>query len=115
MPRFDKVVLDNGMTLYVMEDHELPIVNAVARLGAGDYLSPEDKVGLASVAGKVMRTGGTDKMKGDDIDAALEAIGASIEVSIGSTSGSAKMNILSDDVDTGLGLLADILRNPVSF
>ncbi len=113
MPKIDKVVLDNGMTLYVMEDHELPIVNAVARLGAGDYLSPEDKVGLASVAGKVMRTGGTDKMKGDDIDAALEAIGASIEVSIGSTSGSAKMNILSDYVDTGLGLLADILRNPV--
>ncbi len=47
MPKIDKVVLDNGMTLYVMEDHELPIVNAVARLGAGDYLSPEDKVGLA--------------------------------------------------------------------
>ncbi len=113
MPKIDKITFDNGLTLYVMEDHELPIVNAVARLAAGEYLSPEDEVGLAAIAGEVMRTGGTAKMKGDDIDAALEAIGASIEVSFGNTSGSARMNILADYVDTGLVLLADILRNPV--
>ena len=113
IPKIDKIVLDNGLTLYLMEDHELPIVNAVARLGAGEYLSSADKVGLAAITGKVMRSGGTEKMKGDDIDAALEAIGASIEVNIGNTSGTAKLNILSDYTDTGLGLLADILRRPI--
>jgi predicted Zn-dependent peptidase len=113
MPQIEKIVLDNGITLYLLEDHELPIINAVARFGAGEYLSPSDKIGLAAITGKVMRTGGTEKMKGDDIDAALEAVGATIEVSIGNTSGTTRMNVLSEYVDTGLELMADILRRPI--
>lgn len=113
MPAIEKVVLDNGMTVYLLEDKELPLVNARVRLAAGEYLTPADKIGLANIMGEVMRTGGTEKMTGDEIDAALEAIGASIEVNIGSTSGSASMNILSDYTDTGLQLLSDILRRPV--
>jgi zinc protease len=112
-PNIEKITLDNGLTLYLLEDHELPIINAAVRLGAGEYLVREDKVGLASITGAVMRTGGTEKMTGDQIDSALEAVGASIEVSISRTSGSARMNILSEYVDMGLSILADILRRPV--
>ena len=112
-PRIEKIALNNGLTLYLLEDHELPIINAAVRLGAGEYLVREDKVGLAAIAGAVMRTGGTEKMTGDQIDSALEAIGASIEVNVSRTSGSARMNILSDYADIGLSILADILRRPV--
>lgn len=113
MPAIEKAVLDNGLTVYLLEDRELPLVNARVRLAAGEYLSPSEKIGLANIMGEVMRTGGTEKMTGDEIDAALEAIGASIEVNIGNTSGSASMNILSEYTDMGLQLLADILRRPV--
>lgn len=51
-------------------------------------------------------------MTGDEIDEALESIGASVEVNIGKTSGTASMNILSEYVDTGLEILADILQTP---
>jgi len=112
MPEVDKVQLDNGIMLYILEDHELPIVRASVRLAAGDFLSPPDKVGLGDITGTVMRTGGTARMTGDEIDEALEAIGASVEVNIGATSGRAGMNILSEYADTGLEILADVLRTP---
>ncbi len=113
MPEFQMVTLENGMTLYLMEDHELPLVNASARLAAGGYLDSPEKTGLGSIVGTVLRTGGTENKTGDEIDEILESIGASIEVNIGSTSGTAGMNILSEYTDTGLELLADILRRPV--
>ena len=112
MPEVEKVPLDNGIVLYLLEDHEFPTVKASVRLAAGAYLDPLDKIGLANITGDVMRTGGTARMTGDEIDEALESIGASVEVNIGATSGTAGMNILSEYVDTGLEILADILRTP---
>ena len=112
IPKVEKIELDNGMVLYLLEDHELPIVRARVRLAAGGYLEPADKVGLASITGEVMRTGGTARMTGDEIDEAMESIGASVEVGIDRTSGGASMNILSEYVDTGLEILADVLRTP---
>ena len=112
IPNIEKVKLDNGMTLYILEDHELPLVYANAFLAAGGFLDPADKIGLGSITGDVMRTGGTARMSGDEIDEALEALGASVEVNIATTSGTAGMNILSEYVDTGLEILADVLRTP---
>jgi len=112
LPQVDTLRLDNGIKLYLLEDHELPIVNARVRLAAGGFLNTPDKAGLAEICGTVMRTGGTARMTGDEIDEMLEAIGASVEVGINRTEGSARMNILSEYVDTGLGILADVLRTP---
>jgi len=113
MPEIETVTLDNGIKLYLVEDHDLPLVRARVRLAAGSYLEPLDKVGLASIVGTVMRTGGTENMTGDEIDEKLESIGASVETNIGTTSGSAGMNILSEYVDVGLKILSDVVRRPV--
>ncbi len=112
VPPIDKVVLDNGITLYFLEDHELPVLNAVVRLGAGEYLVPDEKVGLGSITASVMRTGGTDKLTGDQIDSVLEGVGGSIEMSMSSSSGQVRMNVLSEYSDLGLGLLSDMMRRP---
>lgn len=113
MPDIETVELNNGIKLYIIEDHELPLINARVRIAAGSYLDPLDMIGLAEITGEVMRTGGTKNMTGDDIDEKLESIGASVETSLGTTDGSARMNILAEYADVGLGVLADVLRNPV--
>ncbi|MHC4509250.1 MAG: insulinase family protein, partial [Planctomycetota bacterium] len=74
---------------------------------------PADKVGLASITGTVMRTGGTTAKTGDAIDEQLEQIAASVETNIGQSSGSASVGVLKEDIDTGLAILADVLMNPV--
>ena len=58
IPDVDKVTLENGMRLYLLEDKSLPVFNVNVRINCGSYLEGADKVGLASVCGTVMRTGG---------------------------------------------------------
>jgi predicted Zn-dependent peptidase len=111
-PNVERVVLGNGMHLFLLEDHELPLINLSAMIRVGSVYEPADKIGLAAMTGTVMRTGGTTSMTGDEIDEQLERIAASVETSIGLNSGSAFMSVLKEDIDTGLSILADVLMNP---
>ncbi len=112
IPEVDRVELDNGMILFLVEDDELPLINMSARISVGSIYEPEDKIGLASITGAVIRTGGSVNKSGDQIDEELESIAASVETGIGQTSGFASMSVLKENVNTGLKILADILMNP---
>ena len=108
----DRFELDNGMIVYLLEDHELPIIDISVRIRTGSIYEPADKVGIATITGAVMRTGGTTSRTGDELDEILENLAASVETGIGDDSGSASMSVLKEDLDTGLSILADILMNP---
>lgn len=112
IPKVERVTLANGMQLFLLEDHELPIVNASAMIRVGSVYEPADKIGLASITGTVMRTGGTTSKTGDQLDEELEQIAASVETGIELNSGEASVSVLKEDVDKGLVILADVLMNP---
>jgi predicted Zn-dependent peptidase len=112
VPEPRRVELDNGMVVMLLEDHELPLIDVIARVRTGARLEPADKVGLASLTGTVLRTGGTASMSGDEIDDFLESRAASIETSIGTTAGSASLSCLKGDFGEVLRLFADVLRKP---
>ncbi len=112
-PKIEKIVFENGLTLYVLEDRSFPVFNARARINCGSYLESGEKTGLASIFGAVLRTGGTTKWTGDEIDEMIEGIGGMVETSVGLTSGNAYVNVLSEYTDLGLEVLAEVLRRPV--
>ncbi|MHC4461962.1 MAG: M16 family metallopeptidase [Planctomycetota bacterium] len=112
IPKVERVTLANGMRLFLVEDHELPLIDISARIRTGSIYEPAEKIGLAAITGNVMRTGGTTSKTGDELDEELERIAASVETGIGLNSGSASMSVLKEDVDTGLAILADVLMNP---
>jgi zinc protease len=112
LPDYQRVELDNGMIVYLAEDHAFPLVELSASIDVGAIYEPADKIGLAGMTGSVMRTGGTTTRSGDDIDELVEARGLAVETYIGQNSGGAYVSALVEDLDLGLELLADILRNP---
>ncbi|MDP7423003.1 MAG: pitrilysin family protein [bacterium] len=112
VPEVTQVTLSNGMRLFLLEDHELPLISVSSRIRVGSCWEPAEKIGLAGITGSVMRTGGTTTRTGDEIDEELEYIAASVETSIGKDAGSASMSVLKEDVVKGLEILADILMNP---
>jgi predicted Zn-dependent peptidase len=67
---------------------------------------------LASLAGTVLRTGGTEKMTGDEIDEELEFLAASIESSIGREMGVVTLSCHSKDLERCLEIFADVLMRP---
>ena len=58
LPEYERYQLENGMIVYLMENHELPLVNGSALIRTGSRFEPADEVGLAELTGGVMRTGG---------------------------------------------------------
>ena len=104
--------LGNGMIVYLLEDRTLPLIEGSVLVRTGSQYEPEDKVGLASLTGQVMRTGGTTMKTGDELDEMLEKVGASVETYIGTTSGGARLSVLKEDIDMGLSVLSDLLKNP---
>lgn len=112
IPEPERVELDNGLVLLLMEDHELPIVEATAFIRTGTQLDPADKVGLGRLAGSVLRSGGSTKLGGDALDEALEDRAALIEVGVGNSVASAFLSSLAKDFPDVLGLFADLLRHP---
>jgi len=112
LPEPTRYQLANGMIIYLLEDHTLPLIQGSVLVRTGSRYEPADKVGLASMTGQVMRTGGTTTKTGDELDEMLERVGASVETYIGMTSGGARLSVLKEDIDMDLGVLADVLRNP---
>jgi zinc protease len=108
----ERVALDNGLVLYLYEDHRVPIFNALALVRCGSIFEPADKDGLAGLVGTVMRTGGTKTVSGDSLNNVMEFIGGRLETGIDDESGTATLSVLAKDQDLGLSLLADLLRNP---
>ncbi len=111
-PKVDRVVLENGMILYLLEDHDLPIFNITARIRTGAIYEPQEKAGLASLTGFVMRSGGTVSMPADKMNEELEFMAAYVEPSIDRESGSASLSTIKKDIDKGLKIFADVLINP---
>lgn len=105
-------VLSNGVVVYAVEDHDLPLVNISTLVRTGTYLEPSDKVGLAGLVGSQMRAGGTAKMTAEQFDEAADFLAAQLSSGVGSTQGSANLNLLAKDLDKGLGLYFDMLHTP---
>lgn len=112
MPRIEEATLANGMKVYLLENHELPLVRGSALIRTGNLFDPPDKVGLASVTGETIRSGGTSKLTGDQIDVQLEDIAASVESAIDESYGSVRFSTLRDRTDEVLGIFHDVLTDP---
>ena len=111
-PEYDRYELDNGMVVYLLEDRDLPLVGGTAIVRTGSRFEPANKVGLASLTGTVMRSGGTQNHPPAILNSILEQKAASIETSINGTSGNASFDTLSEDLDTVFPLFAEVLRQP---
>ena len=107
-----KYTLSNGMELYLIEDNELPIFNISGLVKTGTIYDPADKIGLASIFASVMRTGGTVSREPDALNEELESMAASVEIGMSPEYGSVSLSTLAEDIDKGLEIFADVLRNP---
>lgn len=112
IPEYERYELDNGLVVYLMEDHDLPLVSGSATFRTGDYLVPDEKAGLAGITGSAMRLGGTVDHPPEVLNEMLEQRAAAVETSIGDTSGSASFSSLTEDLETVFDLFAEVITQP---
>lgn len=112
IPDYERHELANGMIVYLLEAHEWPLIEGQFIIRTGSAFEPASKVGLATVVGDALRTGGTASNGADALDEELERMGAFIESNIGPTSGSLSFSFMNNNSSRGIELVADVLRNP---
>ena len=105
-------VLPSGVTVYVVEDHDLPLVDVTVHARLGSYLEPAEKAGLAGLTGSMLRQGGAGKWTAEELDERADFLAADLGSGTGSTSGSASVNCLSNVVPECLELLFAMLQQP---
>ncbi|MDE5069926.1 MAG: pitrilysin family protein [Trichodesmium sp. St4_bin8_1] len=113
LPEYTRFQLENGIVVYLMEDHELPLIGGRALFRTGSRFEPENQVGLANLTGTVMRTGGTSQHASEDINQLLEQKAAAVETGIGGTAGSARFSCLTEDLTKVFELFTEVIREPV--
>lgn len=99
--------LDNGLTVILVENHELPTVTFSLQI-ALEPVSEGSMTGTASLAGQLLKAGTTTRTKAQ-LDKEIDFIGADISTSQSSIEGSS----LKKHQDKVLELMTDILYNPV--
>ncbi|OFV96838.1 MAG: hypothetical protein A3F68_01145 [Acidobacteria bacterium RIFCSPLOWO2_12_FULL_54_10] len=109
----DRMVLENGIVLYLQEDHRLPLLDAIIFIRTGSYYESAAELGLADLAGDLLRSGGTKNYPPDQLEERLDFIAASLSASIDSERGTVSLNVPIKDADEGLRILADVVRFPL--
>lgn len=105
-------VLPCGVPVYIVEDHELPLVQVSVLVRAGAWLEPPEKPGLASVVGRQMSSAGTESLAPADFDEEVAFLAANLGISLGDTDGRASLNCLSKDLERALDLFVEMIRKP---
>ena len=112
IPEPQTFTLSNGMRVFLLEDHELPLISGVAMVHTGNLFDPTDKKGLSQVMADVMRSGGTKSKTGDQIDEQLENVAGSVESGMDETSASVSFSALKESAGQVLDTFKDVLTNP---
>ena len=104
--------LKSGAVAYLVPDKELPLVNVVVYLKAGNYLAPPGQEGLGDFLEYLLVRGGTKTRTAEGLDERLAFLGANLASSIADTETSVSLNLLSKDLPEGLQILREILLEP---
>lgn len=112
IPEPTEVTLSNGMRVFLLEDHELPLIQGAGLIRTGNLFDPPDKRGLADLTAAVLRSGGTKTKTGDQLDEQLENMAASVESAMDESSASVSFSGLKENTEQVLQIFKDILTNP---
>ncbi len=111
IPEIWETELSNGLQVYGIENTELPLVQFELKLKGGLLLDDPNKVGVAGLVAEVM-TRGTANKTPEELEEAINDLGASININSGQQSISITGNTLSRNYAATMALVQEMLLEP---
>lgn len=111
LPKYEKFKLKNGLTVYLMEQKEVPVISVSVILPAGAIYDGE-KAGLASLTATALKHG-TKNFPKAKLDVELDFAGASLSTYASKESAGLSSKFAAKDKDKILGLIKEVLLEPV--
>lgn len=110
LPAYQKFTLPNGLTVYLMEQHEVPLISVSALIPAGAIYDGE-KSGLANLTASGLQFG-TKSFTKSKIEEDLDFIGADLSTYATKESATINSKFASKDVDKVFPILKELLTDP---
>jgi zinc protease len=110
LPSFDKATLPNGLTVYLMERHEVPLISVRAVVKAG-AVNDAGQPGLSNLTGDALLLGSRQHSKAN-IDDAFDFRGGRLAGGAGAEQSTVQANFARADAATLLPLFAEIVQQP---
>lgn len=111
LPNVTRTKWSNGIRVVLMEYRRAPTITISAILPGGRTIEPSDKVGSFSMMTELL-TKGTANRTAPQIAEQVDYLGGSLGASSDDDAVTVGLNVLSKDLDAGLELMADVMRNP---
>jgi predicted Zn-dependent peptidase len=110
LPAYQKFKLKNGLTVYLMEQHEVPLINVSVLIPAG-AVSDGKQYGLATMTAKALMHG-TRTLSKQALEEQVDFVGADISTSSGLEFSRLTAIFATKDREKILNLARDILLTP---
>src|SRR3954469_2017615 len=110
-PQAQETKLDNGLRVIVAQRPGLPLVAAHWVISTGSEADAPGLAGTASLTGTLLSKG-TETRSAPQIAEQIESLGGDISSGAGWDASTATLLIMSDKVETGLTILADVVLHP---
>jgi len=111
VPKYEKFKLKNGLTVYLMEQHEVPLINVSAVFDAGS-INDGDQYGLANLTADAL-VFGTQKYTKSQIEEITDFVGANLSTAAGKEGASVRSSFAVKDQDKLFDVLQQIIMHPV--
>lgn len=111
LPQFQKAELKNGMTVYVVEEHGLPMVTAAVVVRAGSAQESAKDAGLAALTFDLLDEG-AGSLSNLALANAFAALGTKVQSETRREIGIVRVELLKKHVEAGLELLGTVVRKP---
>ncbi|MGE5178691.1 MAG: M16 family metallopeptidase [Bacteroidota bacterium] len=111
LPTPKRFALPNGLQVYLVESHALPIVAANLVLRSGSGADPKDGPGLAGFTASMLDEG-TDKMDALSIADRMYSLGASLATGASTDGSNASVRALKQNIRPAMEMLGSVVLSP---
>jgi predicted Zn-dependent peptidase len=111
IPPITKRALSNGLPVWIVEMHEVPVVDVTMIVKSGASSDPTDKYGVASFTAAMLDEGAGTRDALAIADA-IEFLGATLTTSSAFDASSVHLHSLASKLDAALPIFTDVVRRP---
>jgi predicted Zn-dependent peptidase len=110
-PPISKAKLANGLSVWTIEHRDVPLVVFVLVLPVGAAADPDERPGLAALAGDMLDEGCAAR-SAMELHDMLARLGAQLETEVGADATVVTLSILAHNMSKGAALLSEMIREP---
>jgi predicted Zn-dependent peptidase len=101
----------NGMTVWLLERHQVPLVSCDLTVPTGASSDPKDKAGLAYTTANMLDEG-AGKLGAIDLSRAIDDLGAHLGTDANADASFVSLTVLKRNVDKAFAIFGDVVARP---